>query len=303
MTKYDERLVECRVLERNSADDLLAAYLVADVPIVNRRDFVVGRCKGVHAATGASYIFSRSIEHAAAPLVKGLVRGVVHMAGFVLLPLNEGVRCVYVSRIDSGGTTPSFVVAKLMRSSFRTLTGVHALVSAALAGDRTLRPPPPSRSPIKMRGLTVGKIDVELKSGRDKVANEILTSEQSYCQSLVVLGALYVGPLLHWARSLDTPPLIVLETMGDIRVALDGTSALNQALLTELELKMTNWSDDQTLGDLFHSINRFEDAYTRYSQVYESIVPKLSLCEKNMAFVEQCKHLKKNPATQKLDLR
>lgn len=165
------------------------------------------------------------------------------------------------------------------------------------------RPAPPSHSPVNVaiRKLTISKIPVKLTSDRDKVANEVLTSEQTYFQSLLILGSFYIGPILHTA--LATGNTLVYDTFQAIGFAADALVPYNQALLTELEKKMRSWSNDECLGDVFQMVSRMQGVYLKYIQAYSEMIARVSICEKNAAFAAQMKELKKDGMVNQLDLR
>lgn len=165
------------------------------------------------------------------------------------------------------------------------------------------RPAPPSHSPanVAIRKLTIAKIPVKMTSDRDKVANEILTSEQTYFQSLLILGSFYIGPVLH--TSLATGNTLVYDTFQAIGFAADALVPYNQALLTELEKKMRSWGEDECLGDVFQMVSRMQSVYTKYIQAYSDMISRVALCEKNAAFAAQMRELKKDGMVNQLDLR
>jgi len=67
---------------------------------------------------------------------------------------------------------------------------------------------------------------VKLGCERDKVANEVLTSEQSFFQALLILGSFYIGPVLHSAVASGNT--LVYDTFQGIGFAADALVPYNQ---------------------------------------------------------------------------
>ncbi len=299
--RYDALMYECKLLKKVS-ESAMVVHLTLEISGLGRLDVVCGRVRGV-LPSGERYVLMQSIEwdqSDMAVIVTDLVKIKTH--GLLLINTdNGGTKCIHVSHNEYDATLAA-AGALSSKASWNVLIKVLALnLGGATAGSA--RPPPPSHAPAPsaIRKLTIVKIPVKLASERDKVANEILTSEQAYFQSLLILGSFYIGPILHAA--LAGGNTLIYETFQAIGYAADALVPYNQALLSELENKMRSWDADSTLGDNFHMVGRFQMIYTKYLQAYSDMIPKMAMCEKNVAFAAQMRDLKKAGITNQLDLR
>ncbi|PRP77236.1 hypothetical protein PROFUN_13619, partial [Planoprotostelium fungivorum] len=83
-------------------------------------------------------------------------------------------------------------------------------------------------------------------SRRKKIANEILTTEQSYVGSLQLLVEVYVNPLRKKSPSILSP-----EDINLIFSTISELAELHEVLLTRLQQRMENWYPRQRIGQLF----------------------------------------------------
>ena len=289
MVRFDEQVVECKLLKQISDLSAVVSWAI-DVPTLGRRELVCGRLKGERGQD--CFIVSKSVAfegHEAAQDVAMI------LSGFLMIPLHEkgGIRCIYMSKMVYNNVKDETL---LSRGAWNVLHKVHSALKALES-----RPPMPTKTPKEaghIRKLTIVKIPVKLASERDKVANEILTSEQLYFQALLILGSFYVAPILHSA--LESGNSFVYETFQKLASATDALVPYNQALLTEIERRMREWNSDSTIGDVFRTVSRFESLYSNYIQCYEEMVPRLIQCEKIAGFNAHIKELKAARITQKL---
>ena len=304
LPRVDALVYECKLLRQLSERECVV-QLTAELAGLGRLDLVCGRVRGV-LPSGARYVLmqatEREADHVPVSAASDLLRVKVH--GFLLMDQPDGggcCKCVHVAHNEYDATLAA-AGALASKASWNVLGKVTALLSGGGAAG-SARPPPPAHAPAPaaIRKLTIARIPVTLASERDKVANEILTSEQTYFQSLLILGSFYIGPILHAALSAGNTT--VFETFQPIGFAADALVPYNQALLSELECKMRAWDAESTLGDNFHMVGRFQSIYTKYLQAYSDMLPKVALCEKNAAFAAQMRDLKKAGITNQLDLR
>jgi len=86
---------------------------------------------------------------------------------------------------------------------------------------------------------TVGK--------RNKIAQEILATEQTYVNSLKVVVQLFLEPL----RDPANKQIITTEDLRSIFSEIEVILGYNGKLLGEIEQRMEAWSFDSCLGDIF----------------------------------------------------
>lgn len=296
LTRYEDRMTECRLLKQVSNDEAIL-HCIMDFPGLGKQDLIVRRVRG-GLVSGERYIFMSTCDPPTdVPVVRPSELVFLDQAGFVMLPTADvSTKCTYVCKYRFKLPLPTQHALALSRSVFSVLNRVRTRVATIVS-----RPPPPKKAPQAVRKLTIVKIAVPLKCDRDKVANEILTSEQVYFQALLILRGIYLGPLLHWAAVVENT--MIYDTFQRVGIACDSLIPYNQGLLTELEKKMRAWSDEETLGDVFHMVGRFQSIYTKYLEAYEDMVPKIAQCEKNTNFMALLKEFKKNAKGQQLDLR
>lgn len=82
---------------------------------------------------------------------------------------------------------------------------------------------------------------------RDRIAKEILDTEQSYVKSLGVCIKVFLNPLVVNPPS---PPLLSPETVGSVFLNIQRIFKINCEFLKKLKQRMTN-AEDVVLGDLF----------------------------------------------------
>lgn len=296
LPRFDSQIYECKLL-RQVSSKAVVLQLTVEVAGVGRMDLQCGRVRG-QLENGNRYIVMKSLSEEftrTSALVSDLVE--VKMHGFVLteMPEKAGICCVHLTWIKYDSSVSPQVAAP--KWNWNVLPKVMSIRQSGA------RPAPPAHSPanVAIRKLTIAKIPVKLTSDRDKVANEVLTSEQTYFQSLLILGSFYIGPILHSA--LSSGNTLVYDTFQGIGFAADALVPFNQALLSELEKRMRMWNESETLGDVFDSVDRMQGVYTKYIQAYSDMISKVALCEKNAAFTAQMRELKRGGMVNQLDLR
>merc|ERR1711892_769952 len=94
----------------NPNNDLSYYALHCPAPLKNR-DFVLQRSWLQTAQE--YYIINHSVFHRDFPNKKGFVRGLSHLTGFLITPLNKGCTLGYVAHSDPGGQLPVWVTNKL----------------------------------------------------------------------------------------------------------------------------------------------------------------------------------------------
>eukprot|EP00092_Neocalanus_flemingeri_P005914 GFUD01006368.1.p1 GENE.GFUD01006368.1~~GFUD01006368.1.p1 ORF type:complete len:270 (-),score=76.08 GFUD01006368.1:152-961(-) len=94
----------------NPNNDLSYYALHCPAPLKNR-DFVLQRSWLQTAQE--YYIINHSVFHRDFPNKKGFVRGLSHLTGFLITPLDKGCSLGYVAHSDPGGQLPVWVTNKL----------------------------------------------------------------------------------------------------------------------------------------------------------------------------------------------
>jgi len=97
---------------------------------------------------------------------------------------------------------------------------------------------------VRTRTATAGK-PVVLR--RDRIAKEILDTEQSYVKCLGVCIKVYLNPLVV---NPPVPPILQPETVGSIFLNIQRIFKINCEFLKRLKLRMSR-GEDVCLGDLF----------------------------------------------------
>ncbi len=114
----------------------------------------------------------------------------------------------------------------------------------------------------------------DVEGRRNKVAEEILTTEQSYVNSLRAVVEVY--PLFAWSslkiahlsvifmaqvflnplRDPSNKQIVTQQDLKGIFSEIEVILGYNAKLLAEIEARMKNWSFDHCLGDIFGKIVR-----------------------------------------------
>lgn len=141
-------------------------------------------------------------------------------------------------------------------------------------------------------------VDVDCRQKRDKIANEILTTEQSYLKSLTLMNEIYRIPMLEASRrgelaiSEDDIQQIFSRTFVDIL-------KVNFVLLQGLVDRLSNWSETQSLGDLLLDMLPFLKMYTFYTGGWDKANELLDEYESKESFAHFLSERQKSfPQTQ-----
>jgi len=127
-------------------------------------------------------------------------------------------------------------------------------------------------------------IEVLIKEKRDRIADEILRSEQTYVRSLNLLYTHFKKPL-H--ELMTTNQLAITDVQFQTLFAnLEDLINVNTELLKLLLERLANWSDKQKLGDVLFTLVPFLLLYTQYSLNYgraADVLRELNKDKKNKA--------------------
>jgi hypothetical protein len=120
---------------------------------------------------------------------------------------------------------------------------------------------------------------------RDRVADEILKSEREYVSSLLKCADLYLKP---FRSSKAVSKEQVTEVFSGV---FETIVLLSRTLLSDLELRMTKWSPDTLLGDIFIKIVDFMKVYVGYIENFDTSIrvrQELLKSKRYRALLEKC---------------
>lgn len=127
------------------------------------------------------------------------------------------------------------------------------------------------------------------KKHRDHVVKELLHTEETYIKGLTKMMEVYVRPLQALARGASDGRVAELN---NITSKAEYIINLNTTLLSDLKERVDNWSNTQTIGDIFIKMSPFMKMYTQYTNNYESAVVMLeqSANDKDILyqFIQRC---------------
>jgi len=127
------------------------------------------------------------------------------------------------------------------------------------------------------------------------VANEIMTTEKTYVSCLGKIIRLFLGPMKE-------SNLVDQKLIPKIFCNIEPILLVNNKLLSEIELRLSTWSETTTLGDIFvHLLPEFT-VYEEYLRSHHAaIVTVNQLCEKK-AFAIWLQGVKEQKECEGLDL-
>jgi hypothetical protein len=104
------------------------------------------------------------------------------------------------------------------------------------------------------------------RSARDKVAQEIFTSEQTYVQSLEELVDLYVKPLRRAVAA--GSPVLSASAIDTIFSNVEAIVRIGHELLKMLEDRLATWKERQCIADVFICLGPHLGSYAEYCANY-----------------------------------
>lgn len=147
--------------------------------------------------------------------------------------------------------------------------------------EEMLPPPPPKKPETPFERRT-------------KISNEIIETERSYISSLKRLIQVYHQPLLELcaAQAVENPNTkLTTEGINKIFSTLPSILPLNEELLNRLEVCISNWREEQTIGDVFLTIAPFLKMYADYENRYETALSIYTNFMKDQAFGNKVREL------------
>jgi len=140
----------------------------------------------------------------------------------------------------------------------------------------------------------------KLQIRRAQIVKEILQTEKDYVRSLSIMDIVYMNPLKEAAKA--GKPIIKEEQIAAIFSIISDIFELHMNLVKELEPKIINWSEKQTIGEVFIKNGIALKMYTEYVNNFDNSLKTLARCSEKSAFEKFCQEAKTNPQSQRLDL-
>ncbi|KAL6062833.1 putative Cell division control protein CDC24 [Balamuthia mandrillaris] len=124
------------------------------------------------------------------------------------------------------------------------------------------------------------KLDKEkLNRTRNEIAREIVTTEESYVQSLDLAINVFFEPLLH-SLSNDRSPILSESEVTAIFSTIKDIFALHSSFLSKLNERYSDWTEKTKLADIFLAqVDSFK-VYTSYVNNYDLSIKTLVECQK-----------------------
>jgi hypothetical protein len=129
---------------------------------------------------------------------------------------------------------------------------------------------------------------------RERVAFEILSTEQTYVDSLAICVDVYLRPLEAAANSGNR----LLLSEDKIQILFRGLETIlhsNRQLLASLSRRLERWHPNTCVGDVFGLIESFIPHYTEYIQNYTEAVVTLKREQRKKHFKEFLSQKKMDP--------
>lgn len=124
---------------------------------------------------------------------------------------------------------------------------------------------------------------------RTYIAKEILSSEKSFMQSLLILKNLFMERFIK-------NQLLDERAITDVFSNLDDIISINSELLKLLKDRISNWNWESCLGDIFESFSHFFRVYSIYYANYSNALAVISShMSRNSKFSEFLKQMSSQP--------
>jgi len=144
-------------------------------------------------------------------------------------------------------------------------------------------------------------LDASHKNDRHQAAHLLYTSEEAYIHKLLVSLFVFRNPILEAWENHDLPKYlhIVIELFD----ALEKILGFNLLLLATLQDRFKNWSDEQTVGDIFCAICPYAAVYIKYVPIYSEANSAIrKAVEKDKEFASVLKTAEEHELVNKLKL-
>ncbi len=135
---------------------------------------------------------------------------------------------------------------------------------------------------------------------RERVAYEILSTEQTYVDSLAICVDVYLRPLE--AAAAAGRHVITEDRIAVIFKGLETILAANRKLLASLAKRLEKWHPNMCVGDVFGFIDGMLPFYTEYIQNYTEAVRMLKREQRKKLFKEFLSQKKLDPRSKGREL-
>eukprot|EP01094_Clydonella_sp_ATCC50884_P004751 TRINITY_DN1376_c0_g1_i1.p2 TRINITY_DN1376_c0_g1~~TRINITY_DN1376_c0_g1_i1.p2 ORF type:complete len:756 (-),score=308.87 TRINITY_DN1376_c0_g1_i1:484-2697(-) len=125
---------------------------------------------------------------------------------------------------------------------------------------------------------------------RKNIVGEMLSTEESYVQCLVVLVEKYMKPLLAMAGT-EALPRQSPEEVRRIFANVEALIPVNQHLMRAINARVKQWSDVQLIGDVYLKMAPYFKIYNEYSNLYESNGDLLAKLKADPMFSQQIERI------------
>lgn len=136
-------------------------------------------------------------------------------------------------------------------------------------------------------------LEANLKTQRDRIANEIMTSEESYNIFMRILVKNWRDPLI--AASKDQAISINETVIQKIFGMIDTILGISDFMLKDFRDRLSNWSSEQLMGDIFLKYGDMLKSYTVYSKERQSSKKTYDECLTRSSFQQFIKVCQKQP--------
>ncbi|XP_047595567.1 FYVE, RhoGEF and PH domain-containing protein 6 isoform X3 [Lutra lutra] len=145
--------------------------------------------------------------------------------------------------------------------------------------------------------------DTGMKSKVHHIAKEIMSSEKVFVDVLKLLHIDFRDAVAHASRQLGKP-VIEDRILNQILYYLPQLYELNRDLLKELEERMSNWTEQHRIADIFVKKGPYLKMYSTYIKEFDKNIALLDeQCKKNPAFAVVVRDFETSPRCANLALK
>ncbi|KAM6154208.1 FYVE, RhoGEF and PH domain-containing protein 6 [Erethizon dorsatum] len=142
-----------------------------------------------------------------------------------------------------------------------------------------------------------------MKSKVHHIAEEIMSSEKVFVEVLKLLHIDFRDAVAHASRQLGKP-VIEDRILNQILYYLPQLYELNRDLLSELEERMSNWTEQQRIADIFVKKGPYLKMYSTYIKEFDKNIALLDeQCKKNAGFAAVVREFEMSPRCANLALK
>lgn len=129
---------------------------------------------------------------------------------------------------------------------------------------------PVPQEPTRARTMTMARNpkDSPLYMRREKIARELLETEEKYVQALSAMVDVYYNPLMALLN--EGKPILSYEEIETLFSVISVIHGLHKTFLTKLSDRLKKWTWDCSIGDLFIDLCRALKIYKPFINNYEN---------------------------------